>query len=123
MTMSKKYKRQCKCCGVEFETNRSDKFYVNRSHQVKNNNRTQAKYKEKLHKITSPIYASYRILNKLLGSRERLRKSREYFMGAGAQLGYFTHTDVIDNQIEVILFDIAIIEDEKYVILKRIKSC
>ncbi len=44
-------------------------------------------------------------------------------MGAGAQLGYFTHTDVIDNQIEVILFDIAIIEDEKYVILKRIKSC
>ena len=121
--MSKKYRRKCRCCEEIFETNRSDKFYVNRSHQVKNNNRTQAKYKEKLHKITSPTYAAYRILDKLLGSRERLRKSREYLMGAGAQLEYFTNTDLIDNQIVPILFDIALIEDEKYVTLKRIKSC
>jgi hypothetical protein len=76
-----------------------------------------------IHKITSPTYAAYRILDKLLGSRERLRKSREYLMGAGAQLEYFTNTDLIDNQIVPILFDIALIEDEKYVTLKRIKSC
>jgi uncharacterized C2H2 Zn-finger protein len=120
MTMSKKYKRQCKCCGVEFETNRSDKFYVNRSHQVKNNNRTQAKYKEKLKKITGSMYSTYRIFDKLIGSRESLRTSKDYLRGAGAKLGYFTHHDKINNKTVPILIDIALIDEDNYVTLKRI---
>ncbi len=119
--MSKKYKRPCKCCGVEFETNRSDKFYVDRSHQVKNNNRTQAKYKEKLKKITGPLYSVYRVFDKLLGSRESLRKSRDYLRGAGAKLGYFTHNEKIDNEIVPILIDIALHEKDDFITLKRIK--
>ena len=123
MTMSKKYKRQCKCCGVEFETNRSDKFYLNRSHQVNNNNRSQARYKHKHKKITGSLYSVYRILDTLLGSEESYRASKDYLMGAGAKLGFFTHLDKINNKTVPILIDIALIDEGNYVTLKRIKSC
>jgi hypothetical protein len=120
--MSKKYKRQCKCCGVEFETNRSDKFYLNRSHQVRNNNVRQSNTRRKQSFVISPLLKTYRILNRILGQKKELTVSKDFLRGAGANIALMTNHNLVNDQEQAVLIDIALIPNRQYITLKRIQN-
>ena len=121
--MSKIYLKKCKCCGEEFETNRVDQFFLNRLHQVSYNNDKQSLLRKQLNKINKPIMKTLRIYKELLGLKSKIRISKDFLRGKGANLGVFTHVDKRDDEITVFLFDVAIIEDDEFIILKRDKQC
>jgi hypothetical protein len=115
--MQKRYKRRCKCCGEPFETNRSDKYFLNRSHQVRHNNQNQSDRRNG--KMTKGLLQTYKIYNDLLSDNPQIKKSKEFLKGRGANLALYTHVDVLDRKKVQFLFDIAIIDDVDHFTLKR----
>ena len=116
------YIKKCKCCGKEFETNRIDQFFLNRLHQISFNNRKQSERRRKLGKMNKDISVTYNIYNKLIGLRSQTRKSKEFLKGKGANIAVHTHTDEIEGEFFQFLYDIQIIDDVNYLILKRKKN-
>jgi hypothetical protein len=121
--MSKIYLKKCKCCGEEFETNRVDQFFLNRLHQVSYNNDKQSLLRKRLNKINKPIMKTLRIYKELLGLKSKIRISKDFLRGKGANLAVFTHVATRDNEIINYLFDVAIINDGEFIILKTDKPC
>ena len=117
--MEKLYKRKCKCCGEPFETNRSDKYYLNPGHQKRNNYWKQERRRKKRNNMTKASIKTYEIYNDLLKDNSEIRISKEFLRGRGADLALFTHVDFFERQQVHFLFDIAVINDENYLILKR----
>ena len=117
--MQKRHKRHCKCCGEPFETNRSDKYYLNPNHQKRNNNWKQEQKRKKRNNMTKASIKTYEIYNDLLKDKSEIRMSKEFLRGRGADLALFTHADLIERQEAQFLFDIAVIDDGNYLILKR----
>jgi hypothetical protein len=117
--MKKIYALQCKCCKEPFETTRTDKFYKDKSHQVPKNNANQYAQSKKKNVMTKDSLQTYKIYDGLLKNNPSIRKSKEFLRGAGAILGLYSYTDLVDNVHVQFLFDIAIIPDENHIILKR----
>jgi hypothetical protein len=115
-------KKNCKCCGKEFDTTRIDQFFVNRQHQIAFNNFKQSLRRRKLGKINNAISVTYSIYNELLGLRSLRRKSKEFLKGMGANIAVHTHTEEIDGVFYQFLYDIQIIDDKNDLILKRKKN-
>lgn len=118
--MSKLYKRECPCCGETFETNRIDKFYIADLHQRNHNNSRQYDKRKKLDLINKPLNATYNIYKELLGNKLSTRISKEFLKGRGANLKYFSHVEKIDGLPTHVLFDIAIINEETIINLRKI---
>ncbi len=116
------FKKNCTCCGEEFETNRIDQFFLNRLHQIAYNNKKQSLRRRKLGKINNAISVTYNIYNKLLGLKSQTRKSKEFLKGKGANIAVHTHTEEIDDVFYQFLYDIQIIDDKNDLILKKKKN-
>jgi hypothetical protein len=117
--MKKIFRRQCPCCSEPFETNRSDKFYLNPQHQKRNNNCRQEKKRKKRNNMTKASIKTYEIYNDLLKDKSEFRKSKEFLRGRGANLALYTHAELLERKEVQFLFDIAVIDDGNYLILKR----
>ena len=115
--------KKCKCCGEEFETNRIDQFFKNRLHQVSHNNNKQSILRKRLAKINTPILKTLRIYKDLIGIKSEIRVSKDFLRGKGANIAVFTHVAKRDNEIINFLFDVAIINDGEFIILKTDKPC
>lgn len=122
--MANNFKRKCKCgCGEVFETRRRDKFYLDKSHQVSNNNLVQYDRYRKLLPIQTMERQSYNLYLSVLGKEESVTCSGDFLRGKGIKLGLFNHYEIIDGRKESALFDIIIIPDrlrkDMYTIQKR----
>lgn len=116
----------CKCgCGEIFTTRNSTKKYLNRKHQKDNNNLVQnAKYRafnqmEAKHRKTLEIY------RKLMGKRTKIKRSREFLRGAGADLGLLTFYTPYNGKQQPTLHDVMIINDPNdtnYVYLQKVSN-
>ena len=71
--------------------------------------------------MTKDSLQTYKIYDGLLKNNSSIRKSKEFLRGAGANLGLYSYTDLVDNVRVQFLFDIAIIPDETHITLKRKK--
>jgi len=117
---------ECECgCGEIFTTRNSTKKYLNRKHQKDNNNLVQnAKYRafnqmEAKHRKTLGIY------RKLMGKRTKIKRSREFLRGAGADLGLLTFYTPYNGKQQPTLHDVMIINDPKdtnYVYLQKLSN-
>lgn len=111
--MTHNLKRTCKCgCGEVFETRRKDKFYLKRSHQVRNNNQVQYDKYRKLLPIQTLERQTYNLYLSLLDNKESVTYSRDFLRGKGIDLGLLNHYTIIDGKKEPALFDIVIIPDK-----------
>lgn len=119
--MYKTYKRICPCCNELFWTNRSDKKYLDRTHQVYHNNKKQYALKRKLSIRLKPIIKTHDILKKLLGKDLERTFSKEFLLGVGANMAYLTNINYIDNERHPVLIDIAIIAKGPYITLKKVQ--
>lgn len=124
--MANNFKRTCKCgCGEVFETRRKDKFYLDKSHQVSNNNQVQYDRYRKLLPIQTLERHTYNLYLSLLGEKESVKRSREFLRGKGIELGLLNHYTKINGREEHALFDIAIIpdrDDQNMITIQKIKS-
>ena len=124
--MAYNFKRICKCgCGEVFETRKRDKLYLDKSHQVSNNNQVQYDRYRKLLPIQTLERHSYNLYLSVLGKKESVTCSGDFLRGKGIQLGLLNHYEIIDGRKEPALFDIVIIPDrlrkDRYTI-QKIKS-
>ncbi len=115
--------KKCKCCGEEFETNRIDQFFKNRLHQVSHNNNKQSILRKRLAKINTPILKTLRIYKDLIGLKSQIRVSKDFLRGKGANIAVFTHVAKLDDQLVNFLYDIAIFDQEDFIVLKKNKQC
>jgi hypothetical protein len=113
---------KCRCCEEIFETNRSDKFYVDRSHQVKNNNFRQFDFRRKQSFVISPLLKTYRIFNKILGQKKEITVPKNFLQGAGANIAFLTNHNFVNDQEHAVLIDIAIIRNGQNITLKRTQN-
>jgi hypothetical protein len=117
---------ECRCgCGEFFSTRKTNKFYVDITHQKPNNNRNQYDKQRKLRPIQQMEKKTYEIYKKQLGRRMSVRLSREFLKGCGANLGLLNHFETINGKQEHALFDIAIIADRtdsNFLIIKKINN-
>lgn len=106
------FKRICKCgCGEVFETRRMDKFYLDKSHQVSNNNQVQYDRFRKLLPIQTLERQTYNLYLSVLGKKESVTCSGDFLRGKGIKLGLLNHYETIDGLKVPALFDIIIIPD------------
>lgn len=116
------HKRICKCgCGEKIETTKNNKVYAD-GHQVENNNLVQNEKRRKSNILNKPLNKTYQIYDKLLGIKLSVRFSKEYLRGKGADLSFNTKTVQIEKKMINCIFDILLINDDKYLTLKRIKK-
>jgi hypothetical protein len=116
------YYRPCKCgCGEKFETTKNTKVYAD-GHQKINNNMVQNENRRKSNILNKPLKKTYQIYDKLLGIKSSVRFSKEYLRGKGADLSFNTKTVQIGEKNINCIFDILLYNDDKYLILKRIKK-
>lgn len=122
MGQQKIYYRPCKCgCGERIETTKNNKVYAD-GHQVENNNLVQNEKRRKSNILNKPLNKTYQIYDKLLGIKLSVRFSKEYLRGKGADLSFNTKIVQIEKKMINCIFDILLINDDKYLTLKRIKK-
>ena len=117
---------ECECgCGEIFTTRNSTKKFVNPDHQIKKNNRVQnAKYRA-FNQIESKHRKTLEIYRKLMGKRTKIKRSREFLRGAGADLGLLTFYTPYNGKQQPTLHDVMIINDPNdtnYVYLQKISN-
>lgn len=114
------YTRKCKCCGISFQTNRLDQFYVDRKHQVDYNNKLSSILRRKLAEKNKRIIKSYRIYDQLLGDKLEIRVSQEFLKGKGADLTVLTSLKNVKGELIPVLFDILFIKDKDFIKLLKL---
>jgi hypothetical protein len=116
------YKRKCKCCGEAFTTNKINKVYKDRTHQVYNNNQKQSEMRRKESKINQLMIATYDIYRECLGNKTTAEVTIEFLRGKGAQHRIYTHEINVDGQTIPVLYDISITKKMHLLVLKRHKG-
>lgn len=118
--MKYEIEKTCLCgCGEKFKTSRSDKKYVNRSHQVRGNNDRQYFVKQIQNKVHSITNKNFRIIKATLGRAITKAVSKEFLRGKGYNFNYYTKVDDKKSitTYQIFYFQYSIIEDQ--VIIKK----
>lgn len=116
------YTRKCKCCGISFQTNRLDQFYVDRKHQVAYNNKLGSILRRKLAKTNKLIIQTYRIFDQLIGNDSEVRVTKEFLKGKGANISVLTNFVYVNKKNVPALFNILIEHDGEFVKLKKFEN-
>jgi len=106
--------------GETFTPKRSNQRFANRKNQYYFNNRKAALNKKEKAKIDKPLDKNRMILKRILGNETEIIKSKDYLLGAGYNLNYFTHQGTVMGAKVDCLYEFVImkVENQNYKICK-----
>ncbi|MHA7056787.1 hypothetical protein ACWGOQ_0006175 [Aquimarina sp. M1] len=104
----------------EFTKNRSNQKYKSRENQIKFNNEKARKKRMAMAAINKALENNRKVLHSILGDNERVKRSKDFMLGAGYAFGVFTHHMMMDESLWHCVYEYGItkLEHENYIIRK-----
>lgn len=104
----------------EFTKHRSNQKFSCKENQIRYNNEKARKKREAMAAINRTLNTNRKVLQSILGENERVKRSRDFLLGAGYHFGVFTHSMKVEGVLWNCVYEYGItaIEDQQFIIGK-----
>jgi hypothetical protein len=112
----------CQCgCGEEFITNRNDKKYKNKEHQVRANNDRQYYISKMMGGVTTILKNNFLILRNLLKGKLTKIVYKEFLRGKGFNFNHITEIDNDNGKTAYFVYDFKLSFNNELVTIENCK--
>ena len=112
----------CQCgCGQEFITNRNDKKYKNKEHQVRANNDRQYYISKMMRGVTTILKNNFLILRNFLLGKQKQTVSKEFLRGKGFNFNHITEIDNDNGKTAFFVYDFKLSFNNELVTIENCK--
>lgn len=98
------YKRIDPLTKQEFETNKSNKFFIDKETQIMYNNKVAKERRQIKAETNKALNKNWRTFLKILGNNSEIIKSKEFLLGAGIDFRYYTPTMYYNSNPDIMVY-------------------